>query len=59
MVKNSFQHLSLFLIHARKLAGLKPLVGEAEFGDPFFDVREVELASTNFQDTGCIFNLPR
>lgn len=57
MVKNSIFESVVILIHVREPAGLEPLVGEAEFLNPFFDVREIELVPTNLQDTGCVFNL--
>src|SRR5690242_5081409 len=42
-----------------KLAGLYPLRGEAEFGDPFFDVGEIEFALLHLENPGNVFELTR
>jgi hypothetical protein len=49
------------LIRGRRLfgkaAGFIPLGKKPEFGDPFFDVGEVELIILDFQDSRNVFDL--
>src|SRR5579864_4574218 len=50
---------SLRLFEVGHLAGAYPLRSESKFGDPLFDVRNIEFVSANFYDPCCIFDLSR
>src|SRR5436309_2884433 len=48
-----------FLFEVGKLSCLEPLRRKAEFGDPFFDVRNVEFIFLYFENTGNVFELTK